>query len=460
MRTAGPSRLVSRSRVVSAPSTLSVLAALAGLWGCGNGDAGDPALVKGEPTQVPVPEGVPVPPADGPKLAAVAHVTPIFDRPWNKGQLLGYLHAGARVARAEQPFSTQGCAAGWFPVRPRGFVCAADSATTDMNHPTLVAMAIQPKLDEPLPYTYARTTRQTTVYKVDRKRDQGVVPVGTVPGKSGMAIVGSWSAADPEGKTQRLAMMSDGRFVPAADLSAAESSDFKGVALDEETKLPLAFVVKKGVRAWALDGNSAPEKRETLDYHQLVRLTGRFRTVGQARFWATVGGNWVRNVDVTVVVKRHALPEFVKPELKWVDISVVTGTMVLYEGKRPVFVTLVSVGHDRLGEIEGAAVTARGEFRAVAKHVTALSADPKALAEGVHVYDVPWAVELSSGQMLHAVYWHDRFGIEHGPGHIQLSPADALRVWHWIEPGLPENWHGVTTPKSDLEHASIVNVRK
>ena len=84
-------------------------------------------------------------------------MTPILDRPSTTGKQIGYLHGGAQVARAEKPFSNNNCAGGWYPIRPRGFVCASETATTDLAHPTLAAMSQQPKLDAPAPWMRAQT---------------------------------------------------------------------------------------------------------------------------------------------------------------------------------------------------------------------------------------------------------------------------------------------------------------
>src|SRR5689334_2094098 len=110
--------------------------------GCANHDG--VSLSKQEeqaPTEIPK---VPVPPENGPKLASIADMTPVLERPAPGARQIGYLHAGDRVARAAEPYSRAGCADGWYPVRPVGFVCASGSATVDLAHPTLGAMAIQP----------------------------------------------------------------------------------------------------------------------------------------------------------------------------------------------------------------------------------------------------------------------------------------------------------------------------
>jgi hypothetical protein len=389
---------------------------------------------------------VPVPPADGPKLGSVANVTFVVDRPSRGGRVLGYLHAGAMVARANEPRGNDGCPGGWYPIRPRGFVCVGESATLDLTHPTLVAMAIRPKLDATLPYAYARTRRDTPLYEVNRERDAAVHEVGTLSSRSGAAIVGTWNAND-ENKTQRqLALLSDGRFVQTADLEAASSSAFRGVtfaASDESKALPIAFVTRRGAKQWSLAGDRAEPDRGLL-FHSEVSLGNGVRNLGSEDFWEIDDERWVKRSDVAVARPRTRFPDFVTASSRWIDVSVLTGTAVLYEGRRPVYATLVSVGSDRLGDPAHSAATARGEFPIVYKHVTAAGADPKAFARRVEIFDAPWALELGSGQWLYGAFWHDRFGTAHGLGNLELAPADAAFIWRWVKPDLPEGWHGVS----------------
>jgi hypothetical protein len=401
-----------------------------------------PALSKASGSEIP---DVPVPPADGPKLGAVAEVVPVLERPAAGATQLGYLHAGALVARAEKPYGTDGCAGGWYPIRPRGFVCAGELATVDLAHPTLAAMKLAPKLDQALPYTYARVLKDTSLFERDPAKDDSVREVGKRRRRSLLAIVGSWKAKGPDGVEERLGLTTNGRFARARDLEPAEPSSFKGVELDAKSPLPVGFVVKRGVRAWNVEKGDA-EKLGQLAYHEILPLTGRFRTSGPLKYWAVTDGRYVRHRDVTVVRQRNAFPDFAVGDQKWIDVSVVTGVAVLYEGKKPVFTTLVSVGRDRLGDPKSSASTAQGTFEVVGKQITASKLDPKAAAEHIDAYDVPWVIELSSGQLLHGASWHDRFGIEHGPGNVQLSPADAARVWQWSEPAVPDGWHGVRQP--------------
>jgi hypothetical protein len=368
------------------------------------------------------------------------------------------MHAGATVPRAAEPFSSVGCAGGWFAIRPKGFVCATGSATTDLRHPTLAAMSIAPDLGASLPYTYARTTRDTTLFEPDPEHDDAVRPAGTLEDGSGLAVVGSWTARDAAGKPIRLGMLTDGRFVPVADLKAATPSAFAGKVLGKGDKLAVAFVVKRGVYRWGVS-DGAPEKRTPIDYHARVDLSGRVTTVDGTELWEATDGGWVRLRDVTLIRERHEMPAFVTDGQRWLDVSVVTGAVVAYEGKRAVFVTVASVGRDRLGTPDGTAATQRGEFTVVAKHVTLKDHDATTFADNVALYDVPWVLELSSGQFVLGAYWHDRFGIEHGPGNIELSPADASYLFRFATPEVPTGWHAATATLSTSK-PTIVNIRK
>jgi len=449
------------------------LVGLGAALGC-TGSGNDPKLSK-QVTDEAIPN-VPVPPESNPPIAAIADLAPVLERPAANARPIGYLHAGSRVARALEPYSKEGCAGVWYPVRPAGFLCAGESATVDLSHPTLAAMAIQPMLEQALPYTYARARAETPLYERDPKQNAGVREIGKLKKRAGMAVVGSWTASPPGSGPERLALLTNGKFVKAADLEAAEPSGFAGAELDKDVKLPLAWVVKRGVRAWKLDG-STPQKDDLLDYHSRIELSGRFRTVEGEKYWAAADGRWVRHKDVTAVLPRSKFPDFVKEGVKWVDVSVITGVLIAYEGKRPILATLCSVARPvedlsampPSGDVIPASIpaappsapgpTSLGTFEVRAKHITLVGASPREAGEAYELYDLPWVLELSSGRKLFGAYWHDRFGIEHGNGAVQLSPTDAQRLFTWASPALPAGFHGFA-PRTVKDGVTRVVIRK
>jgi hypothetical protein len=211
-------------------------------------------------------------------------------------------------------------------------------------------------------------------------------------------------------------------------------------------------VVKRGIHAFRLSGDDA-QKATSLAYHQVVHLNGHFHSVGEVKYWATADGEWLRHRDVVVVQPRSSFPDFAQGTQKWLDVSVVTGTLLAYEGRKPVFATLVSVNRDaHSGDDKWL-----GTFELSAKEITLVARDPKSFAENFEIFDAPWALTLSNGMLMYGAYWHDRFGVDHGPGAIELAPSDAARLQQWVGTAIPDGWHGLLDTAGDK---TFVVVRK
>jgi lipoprotein-anchoring transpeptidase ErfK/SrfK len=75
--------------------------------------------------------------------------------------------------------------------------------------------------------------------------------------------------------------------------------------------------------------------------------------------------------DISLVSPPPSWPEFAERGEKWIDVSLRQQTLTLYEGKRPIYTTLVSTGRDRLGDPKTSYATPQGTFRLRSKHVAA-----------------------------------------------------------------------------------------
>jgi hypothetical protein len=148
----GPSPSWPPPAPVGALCAAAVLVALAhGMLGC-DAKAAD-ALARPAKLDEAIPD-VPVPSAEGPWLHALSDRTLILERPAAAARVIGELRPGARVARSQEPYSREGCAGGWYVVRPRGFVCAGDAATVEGG--IAAALPRTPDLSRALPYRYGR----------------------------------------------------------------------------------------------------------------------------------------------------------------------------------------------------------------------------------------------------------------------------------------------------------------
>jgi hypothetical protein len=231
-------------------------------------------------------------------------------------------------------------------------------------------------------------------------------------------------------------------ILPVDRLKPALGSTWHGMDV-EKTGLPIAFVHKSGVHTWTLRKGDADRNDDELERRAPVPLTGKFRTIDGVRFEEAEEGFWVRAQDLTVVVRRSKFPELAKGSQKWLDVSLANQTITAYEGKKPVYVTLISSGRDVLGDPQRdpkeVAATPRGTFRVLSKHVS-LAIDPRELNQAFDVAEAPWALALD-GFAITGTYWSE-VGEAQGFHNITLSPIDARRIWTWADPQLPDGWHG------------------
>jgi hypothetical protein len=509
------------------PAIALLFAAVAGCKGAN----ADVSLSKtaGKPDETGIPN-IPPPPADGPKLYATRAGVAVMDRPRKDGQMLGSLRVGAPVVRADKPYRTdESCPLGWYPIRPKGFVCSSDGAT--FGEP---ASAVGFDAALPLPHRYARVKSATPLYARIPTRDEQIenepdlekhlakskgdkpvtragandvpldesgVPTGvavikkTAPGVgddgrrteatyfavplaapptiapdrlagplvsrplrrgSALAVIGTFDAEGPEGM-RRFGATTDGFIVPIDRLEPAMGSTFAGVDLTKDKTLPVGFVLRHEAAPYAMKRGKAERlEDDELDFRAALYLTGKFRTVDGVRYEEADDGRWLRDKDVIKIIKRSKFPDFVADGVRWVDVSLALQTMTLYEGRKPVYATLVSSGADVLGDPATSAATAQGVFKVTRKSLGA-PLDPLETQNNFDVLDAPWQLDLAPGVAFVGSYWSDSFGEARSYHDIALSPIDAHRLFAWTGPEMPEGWS--TTSVGEAE-TIIVNVRK
>jgi hypothetical protein len=481
---------------------------------------------------------VPVPPEDGPKLAPTALVVPVLAAPARGAPAIGYLRLGAKVARSADFVGRNGCADGWYAVRPAGFVCANDGATIKLDHPLVRAIDVEPNRSRPMPYNYAfvraiapnylRVPNKDEQFKYEARLERHLrswtklskqwddldvgandvpldarglaaadIPEHAVPldashrfggdgndtvpwwlagGRkipnvssfkappyavmadrikrhAGVALVGTF-VAGADAQSRRFAVTTDVRLLPADKLKADSGSPFHGADL-HGVGLPVAFVYAEDATEWDASGASL-EPGAHLRRRELIPLTGKVRMARGARFVETKSGHWVRSEDVRTVAKPTDLPWFAKGATKWVDVSILSQTLVLWEGATPVYATLVSTGKDGLGDPKTTHSTPTGLFRIYQKHVTT-TMDSDMADHEFELRDVPWVMYFNGGYALHGAYWHDGFGKARSHGCVNLSPIDARYVFFWTDPGVPEHWHAAYSGQS-FGNGTLVNI--
>jgi lipoprotein-anchoring transpeptidase ErfK/SrfK len=273
---------------------------------------------------------------------------------------------------------------------------------------------------------------------------------------SGLAFVGYFKT-DKAHYDRPFAITVDLRLIPTTKVKPDTGSRFHGVEL-EGYGFPMAFLRKD------TDGKKARTP---------VKLTGKTRGQDQWMERELEGGVWMKSKDLHVARSPGELPAVAAKGEKWIDVSIENQVMVLWEGKKPVYATLVSTGQDGAGDPKTTKSTVQGTFRIKNKHVTATmdsneksgdggvqrDKDGKQLRRGAGLFelrDVPWVQYFEGAYALHTAYWHDVFGTPRSHGCVNIAPIDARRVFMWSDPPVPEGWHGVSSTDNK---GTTVNVR-
>ena len=290
---------------------------------------------------------------------------------------------------------------------------------------------------------------------------------------TGIAFVGAFGTG-PQFDGRRFALTVDMRLIPVDKVKPETASPFHGVDLKGGVQLPVAFAKpcnpnakgtpKPCVHTYTDEGGTLKRNSDALPTRGFLQLTGIQRKTKGSRFLETKNNTWVNSKEVGVAVVPEEWPQAALKGERWVDISIEDQTLVLWEGKTPVYATVVSTGQDMMEDPKKSKATPRGTFRVKSKHITATmdsngrssqsgGAAPEsgesATADDKHagsfeLRDVPYVQYFQDGYALHSAYWHDHFGLARSHGCVNLAPIDALRVFRFTDPPVPDGWHGTT----------------
>ncbi|HEY5960726.1 MAG TPA: hypothetical protein VIV60_29430 [Polyangiaceae bacterium] len=374
------------------------------------------------------------------RIGAVARRVPVRKRPSSTSTVLGYFTAGATLKRSVSVDSNAECNAGWYGVSPEGFVCLDEKTTIDLEHPTLKARGLMADATNTLPYPYAFARRQLELFEPDPQHQDGVRERGRLSKGSTFAVVGTWNTLDDYDQQRRLAMLTLGAFVPAKDLEPLRPSPQLGFELDpERDHLPVGLLVQPRPAKYRIVDDK-PIAAGTIDATARVNLTSKMRNVEHERYWLLQGESdkYVAERDVFVVRQRLEFPDFVAPELHWMDVDSSAGIVVLYEGRTPRYVTRTIMPPSE--------PLPRGTTWIRTKQITDILSS-SVPGKAPQDYDVPWVIELDNGVTLRGSLSQRADAPDEPIGKkamsLELRPDDASRLFRFLSPSVPDGWHVV-----------------
>lgn len=281
-----------------------------------------------------------------------------------------------------------------------------------------------------------------------RPREPGQLVIGRMRPKVGYSFTDTflWQG-------RRYGVTPNLEILPTDRLRPIQGSDFHGVEIGKGVEFPLALVREPGAKYVVyersgnrlIDGPVAP-------YREAVALTGRQQFFHDVLHYETKDGRWLSDRDASRLDPVKKVPGWAAKGERWIDVNITKQALVLYDGVRPVYATLISSGEAGLEDSKSTTATKRGIFRIHAKHVATTMASDE-VGEEFELRDVPYVEYFDDdGHAIHGAYWHDKFGIPKSHGCINLAPEDARRVFFFTEPAVPPHWHGAL----DALHGTIV----
>lgn len=179
---------------------------------------------------------------------------------------------------------------------------------------------------------------------------------------TGLGLVASFQAGD-ESLNRRFAVTTDLRLAPTTKLKPDSGSPWHGVEITDAADVPFCFVREQGAVRYEISDGAAT-RGENLEHRTVVKLSGKQKKVAGERYLATRDGDYVRASDVGIIIAPRTWPKVAEEGGKWIDVALSQQTLIMWEGKTPIYATLVSTGRKTFETIVG-------EFKIRNKHITA-----------------------------------------------------------------------------------------
>ncbi len=409
----------------------------------------------------------------------------VHDKPDPDALLLGWLRVGSRVRLAPGPVKTPTCRTGFYRLYPRGYACAGEGIQVADKPPQSELAMNPPPRDAPLPYRYflVKEPKVPEYHRLPSREDQRAANAfvqrylellqkseakaqklldGQLPGELlSPPIVRRYldrlffvaGAGIEERAHRKFVRTVRGSYVKQAQLEERTGSSFRGVELDAEHPLPVAWMVREGTPFTAKQRKDGSYRYITNPKDKpLARLSevpGASREhLGDDLVYKLPDGRYLKSWYVALAEKIPR-PEGIGPGEPWVHVNIDQQTLVAYQGDEPVYATLVSTGlegHD----------TPVGLFTIRSKLVASTMSDiGQDAPDRYSIEDVPWTEYFSGSVALHGAFWHGGFGLRHSHGCVNLSPFDAHRVFNLTWPELPEGWHGISTDMTGIKASKV-----
>ena len=379
---------------------------------------------------------------ESPKRIEFVKGTWALSEPFTDGGRLGLVRGNTPITIKSHVVNGE-CETPWIEVAPRGFVCMEARA--------------------------ARKPKASKKKRKSKKRKRALIGSYAIAAKGGR-FYRSLKAAEEKGKSRaahgdmlrlgKSVTFEDGRtfrktergeYIESIHIRRLWGSKFAGVELPATLSGPVAFAVNaRSVKRKVAVHRAASAKArhsKSLKPRSLVSIL----EISEDKLFARIAeGRWVERKHLREIDVQEPPAEVGKGvDTRWADVDLDKQMVVIYDGRKPVFATLISSGRERDR-------TPTGVFRVTRKKKRTTMRSDRGKRQ-TYSAAVPWSTYFHEGIAFHTAYWHDTFGKARSHGCVNLSPSDARTVYDHLGPEVPEGWSVVYGHESQL--GSVVQVR-
>ena len=209
--------------------------------------------------------------------------------------------------------------------------------------------------------------------------------------------------------------------------SPAAVTDFQGLRFFANPRNDFGWIVDQ-TPTYLRPSFSSQEGDRTYYREEIIQVYTSVENEGLT-WYQIAPDEWVNSSKARVVRLNTTPPEGVSTD-RWIEINLLEQTLMVYEGERLLFATLVATGLEPF-------YTQPGVFEIYEKKPleTMQGAFEADRSDYYYLQDVPWTMYFDQARALHAAYWRTYFGYPQSHGCVNLSPGDANWLFQWADEG-------------------------
>lgn len=217
--------------------------------------------------------------------------------------------------------------------------------------------------------------------------------------------------------------ISNEKWISKEYISKVGVQFFQGYELKENPAVSFGWILDE---TKSRTGPSANASETGKEYHRynVVRVYDS-EMEGDLEWLMIAPNEWISHRSLSRVIPNTEKPAGVTTD-RWIEINLYEQVMLVHEGDRIVYATLVATGVDPF-------FTQPGVFKIYKKidHEYMRGAFEADRSDYYYLEDVPYIMYFDQARALHGAYWHTLFGYQRSHGCVNLSIADSHWLFDW-----------------------------